>query len=712
METQPGSYPETEVCGNAIGFADLFNLQEIQEIQDKFAEIHGVAALIIYPDGSPVTRPSNFTRLCSEIINKTSHECADCFWSHSLKGERNSLGIPWFSCVGGGMADSYVSVIVEGKCLANWLIGQVRCREPEEQFISLFSAQLGIRPDELSAAYAEIPLITEDKFSNIVKMLQMLVNQLTEKACQNLQLQRQIVRFNVADKALKTSEELYRSFIRDMNVGVLILDTGGRVVVRNPKALEYLEHGEDHLLGRQVIDPDWDVIREDGSPFTNDNFPFFACISTGLPVHDVVMGVFRPVSRDRIWLLVDAVPQLNSDGSVLHVVLTFINITKSKKAEADLWVSEQKYRTLFEANSDGITIFRLESEVMPTQILALNENSGKMLGYTRDEMLRMSPAEMEKDLTFEKVEARKMELLSQGFARFETILKHRNGQEIFVEIKVIIFNYDGQPALMNIVRDITDRKKIELWINNQNEELLKINAEKDKFFSIIAHDLRSPFNGFLGLTQIIAEELPGMTITEIQEIAVRIRNSATNLYRLIENLLAWSSLQRGLSRFEPVSMPLLSKINESMIQISEFARAKEIEISYDIPEDLVVFADTDMFGGIIRNLAINAVKFTHKGGKVIVTARQDKDNSVEISFRDTGIGMSMQTIDHLFELNRTITRKGTEGESSTGLGLVLCREFVERHGGRLWVESTEGGGSNFIFTLPCPTGTSGFVVKK
>ncbi|MCX6163158.1 MAG: PAS domain-containing sensor histidine kinase, partial [Ignavibacteriae bacterium] len=168
--------------------------------------------------------------------------------------------------------------------------------------------------------------------------------------------------------------------------------------------------------------------------------------------------------------------------------------------------------------------------------------------------------------------------------------------------------------------DITERKKGEETLRKSEENLRKINAEKDKFFSIIAHDLRSPFNGFLGLTEIMAEGLHGMTLDEIQEIAVSLKNSAAKLYNLLGNLLEWSRMQRGLTAFEPRLILLMPKITESMALVTEAAYKKEIAISYDIPEYLSVFADGNMFEGIIRNLSSNAVKFTPKGGSVYVSA--------------------------------------------------------------------------------------------
>jgi len=254
-------------------------------------------------------------------------------------------------------------------------------------------------------------------------------------------------------------------------------------------------------------------------------------------------------------------------------------------------------------------------------------------------------------------------------------------------------------GLLGIGRDITERREAEEEVKRKNEELQKLNSAKDKFFSIIAHDLRSPFNGFLGLSQILVEELPTLSSEEIQMIAVNMQDSATTLYRLLENLLEWSKMQQGLITFKPEILPLKPLVDYCLTIKQLKARSKGIEIITQIPDEIEVFADNNMLQTIIRNLVSNSIKFTEKGGKIIVAAKTTKENFTEISIKDNGIGMSQEMIVGLFCLDVNSSRQGTEGETSTGLGLIICKDFVEKHGGKLWVESEEGIGSTFYFTI-------------
>ncbi|MEI6089528.1 MAG: PAS domain-containing sensor histidine kinase [bacterium] len=270
--------------------------------------------------------------------------------------------------------------------------------------------------------------------------------------------------------------------------------------------------------------------------------------------------------------------------------------------------------------------------------------------------------------------------------------------QIYVEI-VGVVSENRENCYLNIV-DITERMKAEEEIKLKNEELQKANAEKDKFFSIIAHDLRGPLGNYMGLAQIMADELPTLKINEIYKISKALSDSATNIYHLLENLLNWSLIHQGLLTFNPLVIQLLPLVNESIEVVLETAKIKGIEISVDISNNLQVFADKNMLQTVIRNLVTNSVKFTHKGGKINISAQNNDDKSVEISINDTGIGMDKDILDNLYRIDVKTARKGTEGELSTGLGLLLCKEFIEKHNGKLWVVSKEGKGSTFYFTLP------------
>lgn len=248
-------------------------------------------------------------------------------------------------------------------------------------------------------------------------------------------------------------------------------------------------------------------------------------------------------------------------------------------------------------------------------------------------------------------------------------------------------------------RDITEQKKAELGIILKNNELQKAYAEKDKFFSIIAHDLRSPFSGLLGLTDIMADDSEEMSVEEIKELSKHLNITAHNTFNLLEDLLEWAKMERGLIEFKPGIILLRNAVAESLYILGETARRKSIEIVIDI-QNQEVHADSHMLQTVLRNLTSNAIKYTNRGGKVSISCVASDNHNLLISVKDSGIGMRADMMESIFKIGSNTKRLGTEGEHSNGLGLLLCKEFVEKQGGEIWVESEEGKGSTFYFTVP------------
>jgi signal transduction histidine kinase len=236
-------------------------------------------------------------------------------------------------------------------------------------------------------------------------------------------------------------------------------------------------------------------------------------------------------------------------------------------------------------------------------------------------------------------------------------------------------------------------------LGNKNDELQAVNSEKDKFFSIIAHDVRGPLSTFLSFTEIMADNLHSYTMDEIQVMAESMKKSATSLFELLENLLEWARMQRGLIQYNPEQLTLIEVLNEAIEIIHHSAKNKSITLVIEIPSDLEVAADKNMLASIFRNLTSNAVKFTPVGGKVTVRAEKRANNQIEVSVTDTGIGMEQKMIEELFRIDVHNNRRGTNGEVSNGFGLLLSRDFVHKLNGRIWAESEPDKGSTFYFTL-------------
>lgn len=249
------------------------------------------------------------------------------------------------------------------------------------------------------------------------------------------------------------------------------------------------------------------------------------------------------------------------------------------------------------------------------------------------------------------------------------------------------------------VQNNLERKKAEEALRESEKELREANATKDKFFSIIAHDLKSPFSGLIPMTEILIEMLDDVD-PELKSIAKNLYKATVNTQKLLETLLDWARLQRQQIEFNPEIIDLAEIINLNIELFRENANQKEIELYTNAAPDTRVFGDEKMLTTVIRNLMNNAVKFTRAGGQIGITVENFDNDQLLVVVRDTGVGMNEMVIEKLFRIDESYKTTGTAGERGTGLGLIMCKEFVEKNGGAIWVESRVGEGSEFKFTLP------------
>jgi signal transduction histidine kinase len=234
----------------------------------------------------------------------------------------------------------------------------------------------------------------------------------------------------------------------------------------------------------------------------------------------------------------------------------------------------------------------------------------------------------------------------------------------------------------------------------ENEIRLKeLIATKDKFFNIIAHDLKNPFTSLLGASELLYDNISQMTAENIKKLALILNDSAKGGYAILQNLLDWSRSQTGQLKFNPEKVNLKTIIDENIENLKLQVNNKEIELRSDLNEDLFIIADKNMINTVLRNLLSNAVKYTFKNGIIRVMVEQG-NKAITLTVKDTGIGVSKEKTDSLFRLENSLSLPGTAKEQGTGLGLKLCKEFTEKMGGRIWVESKIGEGSEFKFTVP------------
>ena len=270
-------------------------------------------------------------------------------------------------------------------------------------------------------------------------------------------------------------------------------------------------------------------------------------------------------------------------------------------------------------------------------------------------------------------------------------------EELELKVRERTSELENMNFLLN--QELNERNIAEQALKKSEARLRELNATKDKFFNIVAHDLKNPFTSLLGSTELLFDNIQHMDNEQIKKLAQILNDSAKGGYAILQNLLDWSRSQTGLLKFTPQRVNMKNLIDENILNMHLFAANKEINLNTDIDKDLFILADKNMMNTIVRNLLNNAVKFTHRGGKVDIKVFRN-GNEVTVSVKDNGVGISARNINKLFRIDTKYQVPGTDKEQGTGLGLKICKEFIEKHNGKIWVKSSLNKGSEFIFTIP------------
>jgi PAS domain S-box-containing protein len=392
-------------------------------------------------------------------------------------------------------------------------------------------------------------------------------------------------------------------------------------------------------------------------------------------------------------------PLIDSYGKLIGIIGISSDITERKQAAEALSNERSLLRTIIDLIPDAIYAVDIEGRKILANAKEI-ELSGK---NSEDEVIGKTDFDLYPESEAQRYYEEDQIIIQSGkpTLNMEDTLISKDGQTHWIlGSKVPLRDVHGQiTGIVGVNHDITERKQAELIIQQQNNRLQELNATKDKFFSIIAHDLKSPLNGFLNLTTLMADKTEKLSLDEFAEYSKMLNKAARNIYMLLDNLLEWSQIQKGSITFNPKISDLYELVLESIDTIHQSALQKRITLINEINTPQKVYADEKSIKTVLRNLLTNAIKFTRMDGKIVVKSKRLDDSTFQISIQDNGVGIADDDIEKLFRIEEKVSSLGTEGEPSSGLGLLLCKEFVEMHGQKIWAESEINKGSTFSFTL-------------
>jgi len=426
---------------------------------------------------------------------------------------------------------------------------------------------------------------------------------------------------------------------------------------------------------------------------------YASSIALPLMANNKAFGAITIYSKEADPFSEEEVNLLSEIAKDLAYGITSIKIQIARsKAEKELHNTKNYLESLINYSNAPVIVWNFNSEIQ-----IFNRAFEHLTGYSSSEVIGKKLEILFPKATIKDINIKIEQTLTGNY--WESIeipiLCKNNTVRTILWNSANIYDDDCITLISTIAQgnDITEKKKDELILAKYASDLKDLNATKDKFFGIIAHDLKNPFSSILAASELLATKVDQFDSESIIKFSKILNEASKSAYALLENLLEWSRTQTGSITYNPQEVNIGEIVDKNLTQVEVSAANKNIKLLSKVTKDIQAVADQNMLNTVLRNLLINAVKFTHQGGKVMVDA-QKNGKFLTLIVKDSGVGIPKKDIGKLFRIDAKYTNIGTAQERGTGLGLLLCKEFVEKHGGRIWVESNVGKGSEFMFTIP------------
>jgi PAS domain S-box-containing protein len=675
--------------GSSISFEDLFDIDEIQRIQDDFSLGTGVASLITRPDGTPITKPSNFTRLCNDIIRKTQAGCRNCYYSNAIVGRPNPTGPTVQKCLSGGLWDAGASIIVNGRHIANWLAGQVRNEAQTEEKMLEYARKIGADEQSFLEAYREVPSMSTERFENIAKALFSMANQLSESAYYNIRQARSIAEYdrtqnellrkteelNIAyeklaaseeelrqnydelvksERELRESEEKFKSLIHLSLDGVLIIDFSGKILFAN-REMGSIFDVEDYKSLAGTANVMEFILPECKAELEKDLSNCSPDIESRRVSYKIINNSGKEVTIECVG---KKIPYNDSEAVIVFVW----DITGQRESEVKLRESENKFATIFMNSPFAITLTSIPDQ----KFIDVNEYFVKKSGYSFEEIKGKSVDELGIFQDKKEYESLFTELKKSGKAdNFELKCRKKDGKMNICRFSSRVIRMEGTMYQLSVIEDITEQKVAEEAVRIANRKL-KILTE------ITRHDILNQLMVIMGSLEITEDYISDRKGIEY---LADIKNASAAVRRHIEFAREYENLGAN----KPVWLNIRELITDA---------GNEKVALHNSCENIEVKADP-MLEKVFLNLMDNTIR--HGEATEVKTCFINSGGDVRILWEDNGTGIPESEKEKIF-------KKGFG--KTNGFGLFLSREILSITGIDIRETGKEGEGARFEMIIP------------